>query len=154
MTEEAKKTVDLKITPEMEEKLNRYRGYLPGSILTWTPDFFKGNFPKSEWPLFKYRTRGALDIACDADDLAIVRIAGVTTSNANERLFNITRRQTVDFKNYKNRRGDLIACEKDKDGVITEECWKKISFDFLQEYMSAINDESHLSDEEVQGLGF
>jgi hypothetical protein len=150
MSEE--KTVDLKMTPEIEEKLKKYRGYLPGNILTWTPDIYRLNTPKSEWPVFKYKTRTSFDIAKDADDLLVVNVGGAVSSNGNSRMFDITRRQTVEFSNYKDSSGNEIACEKDENGEIKKECWEKINFGLIEEYMSAINNESHLSEEEIRGL--
>jgi hypothetical protein len=145
---------ELKLTPEMEKSLKALRGYAPESIHFWTPKLIKENLPKDEWPIFKYKSRRADSYAEAEDELHYSMENGVIKTNSARLRLDILQKCTIDWKNYKDSDKNLIECKKNKDGVVESESINSLSRELQSEYIDAINERSHLSTEEVQGLEF
>lgn len=148
--------VDKKLTKEIEKKLKSLRGYSPKSELTWTPNIYKENLPKTEWPLFKYKNRNAQDWADAEDEFLISANATdnfIKTNTANLRLF-ILRRQLTGWNNYKDKNGSLIEFKLGEDKLVHSDCINRMSKDLQTELLTAINDEDALTKEELEGLKF
>jgi len=148
--------VNKKLTPELQEKLNKLRGYSPKSVFIWTPDLFRLNTPKEEWPLFKFSNRDAKDWA-DAEDNLLIDLTGegnnARTNTANLRLM-ILKNHLLEWKNYKDKSGKVIPFEKDEEGQISDACLHRLSQELQLELLEAINTESCLNEEEKAGLEF
>lgn len=161
MNEQNENVVDKIITPEVQEKLDRLRGYTPKSTFFWTPPLYKENMPKDAWPVFKLQTRTASEHAMAEDRFTVIDDRGYMKTNTAELRIHVLRHQIKGWnKNHKDRNGDPIPfeMEKDKDGKETElvstECMERVSKEMQIVIMEAVNDEEKLSEEELAGLEF
>lgn len=147
-------TVNKILSPEIEEKLKKLRGFSPKSIFLWTPDIYKENLPKEEWPIFKFSNRDAKDLA-DAEDNFLINLvdeSNAKSNSSNLRLI-ILKKNIKGWKNYFDKQNKPIEYIE-KDGEITNECLYRLSSEIQEQILDAINAESHLTDEEKEGLEF
>jgi len=151
--EEKKDGIDKKITPEIQAQLNELRGYTPDSTYLWVPPLIKQYELKENWPVFKYRNRNAKDHAEAEDQWNVYNEGGMLKTNVAILRITVLSKLIIEWKNYKDKHGNLIPCTK-KDDVIVEESMNQIAKEMQIQLLDAINAEDHLTEEELTGLEF
>lgn len=149
-------TEDRKLSPEVEEKLNKLRGYSPKFVFYFVPDIYKENLPKKDWPVFKCQTMDGEDAVVSEDSMKINVYGDGTAANLAELRIIMLRRNLRGFKNYKNKKGVLIECKYDnkEKEIISYDSLYSISVDMQILIIQAIKEEQKLTDQEKEGLEF
>ena len=158
MNEQVKK----ELTPEVQKKLNKVLGLTKEHVFLYVPKIYRelGDelMPKSEWPIFKLKGKNGLEIA-DAEDnsgymeTSETEAASKLIITTGKVRIETLSRHILGWKNFKDREGELVKFTKDGDKVY-KTCLMRLSADLQRELHDAINEQSVLTPEEIQGLEF
>ena len=154
MTEPIKRV----LSPELEEKLNKVRGLTKTHEFLYVPKVYREAgpdvIPKSEWPVFKLKGKDGLEIA-DAEDSS--GYVDTTTNNlhltAGRARIETLSKHILGWKNFFDRSNEEIKFVKDGDKVY-KTCLQRLPSDLQRELHEAINEQSILTEEEIQGLEY
>lgn len=150
--------VDKELTPELQAKLNKVLGLTKEHTFLYVPKIYRElgeSFkPKSEWPVFKLKGKNGLEIA-DAEDTA--GYVDTTTQNlhltAGRSRIETLSKHILGWKNFKDRDDNVIDF-KMEGGKVYKTALMRISAELQKELHEAINEQSVLTSEELQGLEF
>jgi len=151
-------TVNRVLTPELQEKLNKVSGLTKEHTFLYVPKVYReigpDLIPKSEWPVFKLRGKNGLEIAeaednsgyMDTEQQRLVITAGKA------RLQTLAN-NILGWKNFKDREGNLVEFVQEKN-VVYKTALQRLSAELQRELHEAINEQSVLTEEELQGLEY
>jgi hypothetical protein len=150
--------IEKKITPELEAKLNKIRGLSQTHEFLYVPKVYRlageGVIPKSEWPIFKLKGKNGLEIA-EAEDNAGYMEAETThvvLTGGKARIATLGK-HILGWSNFKDRDGVEIKFHAE-GGVVYKTSMQRLSAELQRELQEAINEQSVLTEEELQGLEY
>lgn len=149
-------TENRSLTPELLEKLNKFKGFSDTSTFQYVPKIYRENvdvIPKKDWPIFKLKGRDGLDLADSEDNMGHELKNGKVYTTTGEVRIKTLQSNILDWKNFKDQDNKNIPFVKDAEGL-TKQCIAKLPSPLQVELLLAINDHSILTQEELEGLEF
>jgi len=144
---------DVKLTPELQARLNKYRGFADEPVFYWTPPAIKLYEPKDKWPVFKLKSRTGLDYISAEDEMGYKTVGGFTYTDSGAVKLRRLKTKILGWQNWNDKGGAPIKYDKDINGVL-DELIDKMSNQLQEELYEAISNDDNLTDEELQGLEF
>lgn len=154
----SEETEEKKLSPELLAELQKVKGLTTTHEFLYVPKVYRKAgvdvIPKSEWPIFKLKGKDGVEIA-EAEDKA----GYVDSSTTNIHLTVGTQRietlkkHILGWKNFKDRDGNEIPCVI-KAGEVYKTNLARIPVELQKELHEAINEQSVLTQEELEGLEF
>ena len=111
--------------------------------------------PKNEWPIFKVKGRDGISIAKTEDDAGYYKAKTdrMYMTTGSQRI-DLIRNNVLDWRNYKDKKGNEIKCERKVGAGLVNSCLKKLSYKIQLGLQEAILEHSQLTKEEITGLEF
>jgi len=152
---------DVKLTPELKEKLKGFLGFTKDPTFLYTPKVYRekgddGEFiiPKAMWPVFKLKGKTGIEIANDEDNAGYLdpgtNRLHITTGK--QRL-ELLKQNIIGWKNFVDENGDEVTFTA-PGGELYKTVLQRIPAPLQRELHEAINEQSRLNEEELQGLEF
>lgn len=148
-----KEVEDLKITPELQAKLDRYRAFSDYPVFFWTPPLIRKYMPKEKWPVFKLESRTGLDFIKAEDEMGYRTVNGFTYTCSGEVKLNRLKKKCLGWKNWPDGKGGFVEYKADENGVL-DELIDRMGVELQEELYAAISGDDKLTKEELQGLEF
>jgi len=159
------KIKNIELTPEQIKLLKKNYGFKIVDSFRYVPLAFRSKdsdgkyiLPKSLWPVFLLKGIDGLTSMDVQDEMANNVDYDTETNQIKGFKFKIgtatianCRRGIIGIENFYDEEGNEINFES-KNGVITDECLRKLKPDLMSELSSAIVDRSILSEDELLGL--
>lgn len=146
-------TVDLKLTPEMAEKLKGFLAIDVNAKFKYVPKAYRNGdgIPKEFWPIFTLNGKDAIDLAKAEDSAGVMEIdpeSGKLTRYipraGSSRI--TTLKDGIDrWKNFRNEKGELIE-------YVNSDSISCLPVPLQTELQDAINERKTLTEEELRGL--
>ena len=150
------------IDSELQKKLNKITGLTVEHNFLYTPKVYRealneaGDYiiPKEEWPVFKLKGKNGIEIAEAEDNSGYVETgtSKLVLTSGKARIETL-KKHILSWKNFKDREGNDIPCTI-KNGEVYHTCLMRLPADLQRELHEAINEQSILSPEELEGLEF
>lgn len=158
---EIKKTKEMRLTPEMKKKLLGFIGFTKDPVFKYVPKIYrekneKGEFeiPKSLWPVFTLKGRTGLEIAELEDNTgyfdADAKRMHITMGSQRIKMLATN---IMGWSNFYDDNEEIIECKR-VGGEIYKTSLQRLPDLLQKELFEAINMQSRLSEEELQGLEF
>jgi hypothetical protein len=149
------------ITPELKARLAGFLGFTKDPVFFYVPEIFrekndKGDFiiPRENWPVFKLKGKTGIESAEDEDDVGTVDFVNRQMyMKVGHQRINLLSKHILGWKNFLDIKGEEIEF-KTVDGVLDIEALSRVQVPLQKELKTVINNQSHLTSEEVQGLEF
>lgn len=152
-------TKEMRLTPEMKEKLSGFLGFSKNPIFKYVPEVYrqkdeKGNyiFPKEVWPVFTLKGRTGLEIAELEDNSGYFDTEGkkmhVTLGSQRIKMLGTN---ILGWSNFYDDNDELIECKR-VAGEVYKTSMQRLPDKLQRELFNAINEQSRLTEEELQGL--
>jgi len=153
--------VDVRLTPELKEKLRGFLGFTKTTDFLYVPKVYRekddaGEYivPKDLWPVFKLRGKTGIEVAEEEDN------SGYLDPNSNrihltagKRRINLLEKNILSWKNFRDEDGNVIE-HVTVAGKVYKTALQRIPAPLQVELNEAINEQSKLSEEELRGLEF
>ena len=146
---------DMKYSPEVQARLQSLVGFSEDATFLYVCKVHRENLPKSAWPVFKLRGKTGIEVAKIEDaagffDVKNQRMIFTTGSQRLETLAGGIIGWNAKFVDGAGKSIPFAA----EDGRVTENSLKRLSATLQVELQNAINEQSSLTPEELQGLEY
>ncbi len=152
-------TKEMRLTPEIKEKLSGYIGFTKNPVFKYVPKIYREKdekeeyiIPQAVWPVFTLKGRTGLEIAELEDN------SGYFDSEAKRmhitvgtQRIKLLKTNILGWSNFYDDNDEIIECKR-VAGEVYKTSMQRLPDKLQRELFNAINTQSRLADEELLGL--